>query len=161
MARITIIPDGTITLSCGSGHVVRVQGRRRSRDADDATDDRDHGNGEGGRGAPRGRGADDADDDGGGTSDGPIFVPPPILPFLAQKPPRELMHLSVLRVRSVDELRGMMADLAGAWGDHPARPRDLIVYLAQRAIDIPELTAICNQLPEDTGVTVVLTAGDA
>ena len=175
MARITIIPEGTITFSCGSQHVIRVlvpKGRSpQIPDADEETSGEGGDNGEGDRGGSRGsggpRGGDASptgssdDDDSGSSSDQPIFVPPPILPFLAKKPPQELMHLSVLRVRSVEDLDGMLAAFARAWGDHPAQPRDLIVYLAERSIDIPTLTSICNQLPEDTNVTVVLTAGDA
>ena len=165
MAQVTIIPDGTVTFSCGSQHVVRVLVPKGPRppipDADEEGDgERGRGGTQGGN-QPRGRGSEEGDDDGGGSSDGPIFVPPPIMPFLARRAPQERKHLSVLRVRSVDELNGMLGDMTQAWGDHPTRPSDLVVYLAQTEIDIPRLTSVCNQLPDDTNVTVVLTAGDA
>jgi hypothetical protein len=167
MARITIMPDGKVTFSCGSEHVVHVLVPKDR--LPQIPDDGDEGSGgrggdDRGRGGSRGAGASpggggDGDDGGGGEP--PIFLPPPILPFLARKPPQERMHLSVLRVRSLDEFGVALGDTARAWSDHPARPRDLVVYLAQTEIDIPTLTKICGQLPEDTDVTVVLTTDDA
>jgi hypothetical protein len=174
VAHITIVPldGGKIEISCGGENKIDFVASPADGQSDSTS-----GGGSGSSGGNGSGGGDTSGTGSGGTSAGgdgdatpsggdptaqPIFIPPPVLPFFAGHRRDEWLHWSFARVDSTEALQIAVSRFTAEVNPQPSdTPRHLVVFLAQRRIDIRDIVHTFSPFPDQVQVTVYLTRPNA